>query len=61
MKITNLLSQHSGKWYEIGVYSKLNDPQEKIDIIAKFISPKYALDFLENMKDKNIYTEIVIR
>jgi intein-encoded DNA endonuclease-like protein len=61
IKIVDLTKSHSGKWFEIGTLCT-NDPNEKLEIVAKVIDLKGALAYAEWYKTHIVgYHTIVIR
>jgi hypothetical protein len=59
--LQNLVSQHSGKWYEVVVYCKNQD--DGGEIVAKFTSPTNALWFANKILETSngLYTLIIVR
>ena len=61
IQILDYTKQHSGKWYEVGILST-EDRNEKIDIVAKFVSKVDAKNFADMYKKTNFgYIYLVIR
>ena len=60
-KIIDLRKRHKGKWFEVG-YFCTNNPNEKINIVAKFVSGENALQFA-NLYEKTHagMTKIIVR
>lgn len=61
IKILDYTKAHSGKWYEVG-FLCTEDRNEKIEIIAKFISKVDAKSFSEMYSKTNTgYIYLIIR
>jgi len=61
IKIVDLTLSHFGKWFEIGTLCT-NDPNEKLEIVAKMIDFKGAFAYVEWYKNHIAgYHTIVIR
>jgi len=55
----NDLQRHSGKWYEVVVYAKVQD--DPGEVIAKFTSPTDALWFAKKQQEGGVYNLVVVR
>jgi hypothetical protein len=57
---TNLLKDHSGKYFEVCTFAT-NNNDEKCEVIGKFLYKCDALFFFENLPNQQAYHEIIIR
>ena len=58
-ELTNLIKNHTGKWYEVVVYAKFDD--DPGEIIAKFTSGLDAVTYATKQKESGIYVLVVVR
>ena len=61
-KLVNLIpTYHTGKWFTVSICVKENDPNEKPDVVAKFVSGTDALAYGSRLADLAQYTLVVVQ
>lgn len=59
-KFEDLTRLHTGKWYEVGNRCT-NDPNEELEITAKFLRRYEAQIYAIGLRNSGLYTEVVVR